>query len=84
MATLVRIIVYFVTPWSSVDGQPGDLSTEAFTHTLAIGTASLVTTAFVQPPWVLLAVLALLALMRRLFPPRISFTSSNYVKVLDM
>ena len=83
MATLVRIIVYFVTPWSSVNGKhAGDLSTEPFIHTLAIGTASLVSTAFVYPPWMLVVVLNILALMKVIFPPRIAVGPDNSVKVL--
>lgn len=69
MATMVCIVAYFITPWSSVDGSYGDLSTDPIIHTIAIGTASLVTVAFVCPPVVLIVVLCIPATM--VFPPKV-------------
>jgi hypothetical protein len=68
MATLVRVVSYFVAPWTSIRGYYGDLSTDKLVYTFTVGVASISTAAFVYSPTVLLLVIHILAIANFLFP----------------
>ena len=50
MATLVRLVGYHVSPYSSTDGVHGDLLTDPLVYTLTVSIAALITLSFVYPP----------------------------------
>jgi len=73
MATLVRLVGFFVTPYSSADGgRRGDLFTEPLVYTLYVSMAAFVTLSFVFPPVVGLAALFIFAAVEAATPTKLS------------
>jgi len=72
VGTVVRLLGYFVLPFSSVDGIRGDLFTEPSIYAFNILLSGYLTIAFVYPPKYVLSSLALYAYWYKKQPPRIS------------
>ena len=70
--TAVRLVGFFVTPYSSTDGARGDLFTEPLCYTFTLLLAGFLVAAFVYPPHYLLLSLAAFALANRIAPPALS------------
>jgi hypothetical protein len=72
VGTVVRLLGYFVLPYSSTDGTRGDLFTEPTIYSFNILLSGYLTSAFVYPPkWVLSSLLFYVAWYNKQ-PPRIS------------
>jgi len=70
VGTIVRLLGYFVLPFSSVDGTRGDLFTEPVNYTLNILLSGYISAGFVYPPvWLLLSLLVY-ATAYRFWPPQ--------------
>jgi len=70
VGTIVRLLGYFVLPFSSVDGARGDLFTEPVNYTLNILLSGYISAGFVYPPvWLLLSLLVY-ATAYRFWPPQ--------------
>jgi len=82
MATLVRVVSYFVAPWTSRKGYYGDLSTDKLVYTFTVGVASFTTAAFVYSPVVLVLVVHILALANFLWPETV-FTGGKGCAIKD-
>ena len=73
MATLVRLVAYYISPWSSSDGgRSGDLLTDPLVYTFTVTVAGLVTLGFVYPPAFNLFALVVLAFAHAIWPSNIS------------
>ena len=73
MATLVRICSYYITPYSSTNGQRrGDLVTDPLVYTLSVSLAALVTLSFVYPPVFLLTLLGALVVTHHFIPSAVT------------
>jgi len=72
VGTVVRLLGYFVLPFSSTDGVRGDLFTEPSIYSFNILLSGYLTAAFVYPPKYLLSSLLCYAYWYRKQPPRIS------------
>jgi phage shock protein PspC (stress-responsive transcriptional regulator) len=72
VGTVVRLLGFFVLPFSSIDGVRGDLFTEPTVYSFNILLSGYLTAAFVYPPkWVLSSLLCY-SYWYRIQPPRIS------------
>lgn len=72
VGTVVRLLGFFVLPYSSTDGTRGDLFTEPTMYSFNILLSGYLTAAFVYPPkWVLSSLLCYVYWQRRQ-PPKIS------------
>jgi hypothetical protein len=72
VGTVVRLLGYFVLPFSSTDGVRGDLFTEPTIYSFNILLSGYLTTAFVYPPkWLLASLLCYVAWYHKQ-PPKIS------------
>lgn len=72
VGTVVRLLGWYVLPYSSTDGRRGDLFTEPTMYTFNILLSGYLTAAFVYPPkWVLASLLLYVAWYNKQ-PPRIS------------
>jgi hypothetical protein len=71
VGTIVRLLGYFVLPYSSKNGR-GDLFTETTMYSFNILLSGYLTAAFVYPPKHLLASLGVYMLGQLLYPPRLS------------
>merc|ERR1712054_451389 len=72
VGTVVRLLGYFVLPFSSTDGRRGDLFTEPTIYSFNILLSGYLTSAFVYPPkWVLSSLLCYVYWYRKI-PPRIA------------
>jgi hypothetical protein len=72
VGTVVRLLGYFVLPFSSIDGRRGDLFTEPTIYSFNILLSGYLTAAFVYPPkWVLSSLLCYVFWYNKQ-PPRIS------------
>jgi len=72
VGTIVRLLGYFVLPFSSTDGIRGDLFTEPSIYSFNILLSGYLTAAFVYPPKYVLSSLALYAYWYDKQPPKIS------------
>merc|ERR1719201_2008509 len=72
VGTVVRLLGYFILPFSSIDGKRGDLFTEPTNYSFNILLSGYLTAAFVYPPKWLLASLLCYASWNRHQPPKIS------------
>merc|ERR1712110_786107 len=72
VGTVVRLLGYFIMPFSSIDGVRGDLFTEPSIYTFNILLSGYLTAAFVYPPKHVLSSLLLYAHWYNKQPPRIS------------
>jgi hypothetical protein len=72
VGTVVRLLGYFVLPFSSTDGIRGDLFTEPFNYSFNILLSGYLTAAFVYPPKYLLASLLCYVHWYNKQPPKIS------------
>ena len=73
MATIVRLVGYYVTPWSSVDGERrGDLLTEPLIYTLSVTISALITLNCVYPPIFQIVAVVLLAIVHAIYPSFVS------------
>ena len=72
VGTVVRLLGWFVLPYSSTDGVRGDLFTEPTIYSFNILLSGYLTAAFVYPPKYLLGSLLLYAITNVFYPPRIS------------
>merc|ERR1711920_289389 len=72
VGTLVRLMGYWVLPYSSTDGVRGDLFTEPSIYAFNILMSGTITAGFVVPPKWILSQLILYILYKRKVPPRIS------------
>merc|ERR1719384_1580542 len=72
VGTLVRLMGYWVLPYSSIDGVRGDLFTEPSIYAFNILMSGTITAGFVVPPKWVLSQLILYILYKRKVPPRIS------------
>merc|ERR1719478_1257885 len=72
VGTVVRLLGYFVLPYSSTDGKIGDLFTEPSLYSFNILLSGYLTAAFVYPPKWVLASLLCYASWYKIQPPRIS------------
>ena len=75
-ATMVRLVGYYVCPFSTTTGN-GDLLTDPFVYTLSTGLATFTTLAFVYPPIINVAALISIGLVEYFCPTKIS---SHYAK----
>jgi hypothetical protein len=72
VGTVVRLLGYFVLPYTSIDGQIGDLFTEPTTYSFNILLSGYLTMAFVYPPkWGLISLISYVY-WYGIHPPRIS------------
>lgn len=72
VGTVVRLLGFFVLPYSSVDGRRGDLFIEPSLYSFNILLSGYLTMAFVYPPkWALMS-LGLYAAFQKFYPHRIS------------
>lgn len=72
VGTIVRLLGFFVLPYSSIDGKRGDLFTEPTMYSFNILLSGYLTAAFVYPPkWVLSSLLLYVCWYNKQ-PPRIS------------
>jgi len=72
VGTVVRLLGYFVLPYSSIDGERGDLFTEPSIYSFNILLSGYLVAPFVYPPkWVLSSLLCYVYWYRK-SPPRIS------------
>jgi hypothetical protein len=72
VGTVVRLLGYFVMPFSSTDGVRGDLFTEPSLYSFNILLSGYLTAAFVYPPkWILISLLAYVY-QHMIQPPKIS------------
>ena len=82
-ATLVRLVLYHITPYSSIDGiRRGDLFTEPLVYTLGVSLATLVTLAFVYPPELFLLLYLIFAIIEKLNPSKMR--SGLLPKVIEL
>merc|ERR1712100_807709 len=72
VGTVVRLLGYFVLPFSSTDGVRGDLFTEPTIYSFNILLSGYLTAAFVYPPKMVLSSLLLYVHWRSKQPPKIS------------
>lgn len=72
VGTVVRLLGFFILPFSSIDGRRGDLFTEPTIYSFNILLSGYLTAAFVYPPKLVLASLLCYASWYRIQPPRIS------------
>jgi len=72
VGTIVRLLGYWVLPYSSTDGVRGDLFTEPSIYSFNILLSGYLTAAFVYPPKYVLSSLLCYVYWYRLQPPRIS------------
>lgn len=72
VGTVVRLLGYFILPFSSIDGWRGDLFTEPTIYSFNILLSGYLTAAFVYPPKLVLASLLCYASWYNIQPPRIS------------
>jgi len=72
VGTVVRLLGYFILPFSSIDGRRGDLFTEPTIYSFNILLSGYLTAAFVYPPKLVLASLLCYASWYKIQPPRIS------------
>jgi hypothetical protein len=72
VGTVVRLLGYFVLPYTSTDGVRGDLFTEPTIYSFNILLSGTVTAAFVYPPKWVISQLFIYALWQNYQPPRIS------------
>merc|ERR1712014_168597 len=72
VGTVVRLLGYFVLPFSSTDGVRGDLFTEPTIYSFNILLSGYLTAAFVYPPQHVLASLLCYVYWYKIQPPRIS------------
>merc|ERR1712110_900822 len=72
VGTVVRLLGYFILPFSSIDGRRGDLFTEPTMYSFNILLSGYLTTAFVYPPKLVLASLLCYAYWYNKQPPKIS------------
>lgn len=72
VGTVVRLLGYFVLPFSSIDGKRGDLFTEPTNYSFNILLSGYLTAAFVYPPKYLLGSLLAYAAWYHKQPPKIS------------
>jgi len=66
-ATLVRILSYYIYPWSSKNGKYGDLSVNPVIYTGSVSTAALICTIYVYDPFIVFIVLGILFLAKLYF-----------------
>lgn len=84
VGTIVRLLGYFVLPYSSYDGGPkgtpgrGDLFIEPTIYSFNILLSGFLTAAFVYPPHFLIGSLSLYAVAQYYMPPRISSRGRLY------
>jgi len=74
--TAVRLVGYYVTPYSSTDGARGDLFTEPVNYTLNILLSGYISAGFVYPPVWLLLSLGIYAIAHHVWPPQVSCGAS--------
>merc|ERR1712232_1347109 len=72
VGTVVRLLGYFILPFSSIDGRRGDLFTEPTMYSFNILLSGTLTACFVYPPKWVLAQLILYATWYDILPPKIS------------
>merc|ERR1712154_15741 len=72
VGTLVRLLGYWVLPYSSTDGVRGDLFKEPSIYSFNILMSGTITAGFVVPPKWILSQLILYIWWKRSMPPRIS------------
>ena len=72
VGTIVRLLGYFVLPFSSVDGARGDLFTEPVNYTLNILLSGYITAGFVYPPRILILSLFLYVWAYPFWPPSLA------------
>ncbi|CAJ1390198.1 unnamed protein product [Effrenium voratum] len=72
VGTVVRLLGWFVLPYSSSDGTRGDLFTEPAIYSFNILLSGYLVAAFVYPPELLLISLSLYATTQLFWPPRMS------------
>jgi hypothetical protein len=72
VGTVVRLLGYWILPFSSIDGRRGDLFTEPTMYSFNILLSGYLTTAFVYPPKWLLVSLLCYASWYKVQPPKIS------------
>ena len=71
-ASLVRLVLYHVTPYTSIDGKRrGDLITDPLVYTLGVSLATLVTLSYVYPPELLMVLLLLVSVIELINPSKI-------------
>jgi len=83
VGTIVRLLGYWVLPFSSTDGKRGDLFTEPTIYSFNILLSGYLTTAFVYPPKHVLGSLFLYVLWYYKQPPRISMRRRLCYKIQD-
>merc|ERR1711937_828817 len=72
VGTVVRLLGWFVLPYTSSSGRRGDLFTEPVVYSFNILLSGYLTAAFVYPPKFMLGSLALYAVSQCVWPPRVS------------
>lgn len=72
VGTIVRLLGFFVLPYSSTDGNRGDLFTEPINYSFNIILSGIVTAAFVYPPYFLLVSHVIYAVAYMYMPPMIA------------
>ena len=68
----MRLLGYYVLPYSSSDGKRGDLFTEPINYSFNILLSGILTAAFVYPPSYLLMSHVIYIAAQPFFPPRIA------------
>ena len=73
MATVVRLVAYYISPWTSTDGSwKGDLVTDPIIYTFSVTVAAFATLSLVYPPMILFGAMVVLALAHKARPSRVS------------
>jgi hypothetical protein len=72
VGTVVRLLGYFVLPYSSKDGNRGDLFTEPINYSFNILMSGVLTAAFVYPPFYVLAQNLIYVVAYFAMPPKIA------------
>merc|ERR1719152_598211 len=83
VGTVVRLLGFFVLPFSSIDGARGDLFTEPAIYSFNILLSGYLTAAFVYPPKHVLSSLLLYVAWWNKQPPRISMKKRPMVENAD-
>lgn len=72
MATLVRLVAYYVSPWTSFNGnRTGDLLTDPVVYTFSVTVAALVTLGFVYSPSINFIAVVILSIAHVFLPSKV-------------
>ena len=82
MATCVRLIAYYFSPWTSYNGsRSGDLLTDPIVYTLTVTVAALITLGYIYPPFINLLAIFVLSVVHVAFPSKVG---RSIDRILDL